>query len=378
MCSKFIRTSPELALKIAEGSYRGKLKIFLGYAPGVGKTYSMLNEAKRRIKYGQNVVIGYLETQNRADTEKNKEGIEQVPLKEIKYKGKIFYEPDVDRIIQLKPEVVLIDELAHSNPPSSKNKKRYQDVLEILSAGINVITTLNVQHIESLNFLTTNITRVDVSELVPYEVIDKADEVIVVDLPPEELIKRFREGKVFKEYYNSRIENYYNKNTLNALRSICLKAVAEEVDTDLYNYMKQKNINLNWHVAERIMVIIDSEAASRKLVVRGEKMAERFNSEIFVIYIRETNLFNLGSSKLSQLELRLKTISERVGAKFLVVESKSYIKSLCKYISENYITFVIIGNNISFKKRFRSYFRMKMLTRLIKNTEGVEFHIIPN
>jgi two-component system sensor histidine kinase KdpD len=378
MCSKFIRTSPELALKIAESSSRGKLKIFLGYAPGVGKTYSMLNEAKRRIKYGQNVVIGYLEAHNRADTEKNKEGIKEIPLKEIIYKGKIFYEPDVDRIIKLKPEVVLIDELAHSNPPTSKNKKRYQDVLEILSAGINVITTLNVQHIESLSFLTTNITRIEVSELVPYEIIDKADEVIVVDLPPEELIRRFREGKVFNEYYNSRIENYYNKNTLNALRSICLKAAADEVDTDLYNYMKQKNINLNWHVAERIMVIIDSEAASRKLVIRGEKMAKRFNSELFVIYIRKTSLFNLSNNNLSQLEIRLKTLSERLGAKFLVVESKSYIKSLCKYISENYITFVIIGNNSSFKKKIKNYFRMKMFTTLIKNTEGAEFHIIPN
>ncbi|GKU23745.1 sensor histidine kinase KdpD [Clostridium folliculivorans] len=377
MSNKFTRTSPEMALRIASKEKRGKLKIFLGYAPGVGKTYSMLNEAKRRIKYGQNVVIGYIEPHYRKDTEKNKQGIKEIPLKEIAYKGKIFYEPDIEKIIEYMPETVLIDELAHSNAPTSKNYKRYEDVLEILSKGINVLTTLNIQHIETLNFLAYNITRVDVSEIVPYEVVDNADEVIVVDVSPEELIKRLQEGKIFNNNYKNATENYFQKNTLNALRSICLKATADEVEDDLFSYMQQKNITLNWHVAERIMIFVDSEVSSQKLIIRGERMAKKFNSDLFVVYLKRESFFDFTNSQNTSIEERLKEVSESLGAKYFVIQEKEYIKTLYNFMKANYITFVLIGNSESIKGKFKNFIKMSMITKLIKKTDGVEFHIVP-
>lgn len=373
------RLSPEVALELAHKTKRGKLKIFLGYAPGVGKTCAMLNEGKRRVKYGQNVMIGALDTHGRSGTEKAEEGIEIIPMKKVLYKGKELEILDVDSIIDKKPEVVLVDELAKTNPPCCSNKKRYEDILEILDAGINVLTTVNIQHIESLNLLTTNITRINVTETIPDEILEKADEVIVIDISPEELIRRVKEGKVFTDSLKNKSVKYFQKNALSALRELCLKVTANEVEDDLFSYLKSKNIISNWHVAERVLVIIDLDASARKLIIRGERMAKRFNSELFIMApkCKYSKIFYKKYKKKNARLERLKAISEEVKGEFIVIKGSDYFIELKKFIEENFITCVIVGNKNQLKSKYINLIKMKMITRLIKESDNVEFHIIP-
>jgi two-component system sensor histidine kinase KdpD len=197
MSDKFKRISPEEALEITTNQNRGCLKIFLGYAPGVGKTYAMLNEGNRRLKRGQDVVIGYVESHNREETDRQIDDLETVPRKKVEYNGVVMEEMDTAAVIERKPYIALVDELAHTNVPGSRNKKRYEDVEEILNTGINVISTLNIQHMESLNDVIRNITGIAVRETIPDYIVDKADEVVVLDITPDALQNRLKRGNVY-------------------------------------------------------------------------------------------------------------------------------------------------------------------------------------
>src|SRR5579859_6486765 len=251
------RPEPEALLSELKRAARGRLKIFLGAAPGVGKTYAMLEAAQRRRKDGINLVVGILETHGRAETELLLEGLDTLPRKQIVYRDRSFYEMDLDAILKRRPRLAIVDELAHTNVPGSRHVKRYQDVQEILDSGIDVYTTLNIQHLESLNDIIASIARIRVRETVPDVVLNEADEIELIDLPPEDLIERLNQGKVYvKDQATRAISHFFSRGNLTALRELAMRAAAERVDAEMLTYMKAHAISGPWPTRERIMVCV--------------------------------------------------------------------------------------------------------------------------
>src|SRR5580658_7213578 len=245
------RPSPDALLKEAEKSQRGRLKIFLGAAPGVGKTYEMLSAAQARRREGIDVVIGVVETHGRAETEALTAGLEMMPRRSIVYRERTLTEMDLDAILARHPRLVLVDELAHTNAPGSRHPKRYLDVEELLAAGIDVSTTLNIQHVESLNDVVAKITRIRVRETVPDSIIDRADEVEVVDLTPEDLVQRLKDGKVYVPAQAERaVRHYFQPGNLTALRELALRRTAQRVDEQMVTYMRAHAISGPWAAGE--------------------------------------------------------------------------------------------------------------------------------
>ena len=293
------RLTPEEALKIAtEHPQKGKLKIFIGYAPGVGKSFTMLNEGNRRHQRGEDLVLGYVELHGRQETEKQIGNLEVIPHKKIEYGSKTMAEMDTDAIIKRHPTTVLIDELAHTNVPGSKYIKRYEDVDEILRAGINVITTLNVQHLESLNDVIKQITGVTVRETIPDGIVENADEIVAVDITVEALLNRLKRGDIYKkDKISDALSNFFREGNLNALREISLRQTAQEVDEELELYMKAHGIRESWQTTERILVCISPSQNAKKLIRRGALIARRYRCEWYVVAVESTGVI---SQKWSQ------------------------------------------------------------------------------
>ena len=259
---------------------RGIFKLFLGYAPGVGKTYSMLSEALRRCSRGEDVVMGVVETHGRKGIEELASQLEAVPRKKIEYKGTVFEEMDVDAILTRKPEVVLVDELAHTNIPGSKHRKRYEDIQDLLAANIDVVSTLNIQHIESIAPIVHSITGITVRETVPDWVPLTAAETVMVDLTPEALHNRMKRGDVYStEKVERSLKNFFRRGNLIALRELALRQVAEQVDRSLETYMEDEDIRKNWGVRERMAICISGNPAGQYLVARGARMARRMSMQ---------------------------------------------------------------------------------------------------
>ena len=276
--SEIIRPDPDTLLNRLKQeeiqSTKGKLKIFFGMCAGVGKTYAMLKAAHKAKADGINVVIGIVETHKRLDTEELLEGLEKVPLKELTYRETVFKEFDIDAILKLKPALVLIDELAHTNIPGSRNVKRYQDVIEILQNGIDVYTTLNVQHLESRAETVKQITGTTIRETVPDSILDQTDEIELVDITPDKLIQRLAEGKVYTgESSKQAIQNFFRKGNLTALREMSLRITAERVDKDLRNYKTEKNIYEVWKSGQRLMCAIGPSPYSANLNPLDKKIS---------------------------------------------------------------------------------------------------------
>lgn len=372
------RISPEDALKIANSQNRGHLKIFIGYAPGVGKTYTMLNEGNRRLKRGQDIVIGYVEAHQREETDEQKGDLEIVPRKKIEYNGVTLEEMDTDAIIGRKPYTVLIDELAHTNVPGSKNKKRYEDVEEILNSGINVITTLNIQHMESLNDVVRQITGITVRETIPDSIVEKADEVVVVDITPSALQNRLKRGNVYNlEKVPQALKNFFRKGNLNALREIALRQTAEEVDEDLSEYMKEHGIRDTWQTVERVMVCISPSTSAKKLIRRGGRIAKRYKCEWIVVSVNCTNLFapKLTEKSAEMLEAHFK-LAKQLGAEVITLTGKSVSGELSKFAEERHITQIIIGH--ATRTKLETMLRGSTVTKLLKKAKTIEIHVIPN
>lgn len=368
----------ENADKVFDIKNRGTLKIFIGYAPGVGKTYTMLNEGNRRKKYGEDVVIGYLETHERSETDKQIGELEIIPRKIIKYNKVEMEEMDTEAIIAKKPQFVLIDELAHFNVPGSKNKKRYQDVEEIILSGINVITTINIQHLESLNDVVHQITGYKVKETIPDYIVQRADEVVVVDLTPEALHNRLKRGNVFPlEKINEELKGFFRKGNLNALRELALRQTAEEVDDELSEYMRKEGIKDNWRTAERIMVCISPNLAAKKLIRRGARLANRYKCDWHVVTVNCTNAFaRKPSLKDRQLLHSHFQLSKQLGAETHTLEGKSVSEELSKWANERHITQMFIG--YPRRSRIETFLRGSTVNRLIKKLNNVDLHLIAN
>ena len=351
---------------------RGIFKLFLGYAPGVGKTYSMLSEALRRRSRGEDVVIGVVETHGRKGIEELSSQIEAVPRKKIEYKGTMFEEMDVDAILARKPEVVLVDELAHTNIPGSRHRKRYEDIQDLLAAKIDVVSTLNIQHIESIAPVVRSITGITVRETVPDWVPLTATETVMVDLTPEALHNRMKRGDVYStEKVERSLKNFFRRGNLIALRELALRQVAEQVDRSLETYMEDEDIRKNWGVRERLAICISGNPAGQYLVARGARMARRMDAELYVVYVDR----ELGpkESNATALAANLR-FAESLGAKVVRLRGRSVADSVAEFVRSKHITQVIFGR--SARTGWQRYLYLSAIQRFLRDSPSVDVHII--
>ncbi|MGB2589735.1 MAG: sensor histidine kinase KdpD [Candidatus Acidiferrum sp.] len=351
---------------------RGIFKLFLGYAPGVGKTYSMLSEALRRKSRGEDVVIGVVETHGRKGIEELASQMEAVPRKKIEYKGTIFEEMDVDAILARKPGVVLVDELAHTNIPGSLHRKRYEDVQDLLAANIDVVSTLNIQHIESIAPVVRSITGITVRETVPDWVPLTASETVMVDLTPEALHNRMKRGDVYStEKVERSLKNFFRRGNLIALRELALRQVAEQVDRSLETYMEDEDIRKNWGVRERMAICISGNPAGQYLVARGARMARRMDAELYVVHVeREIGPKEQNTATLTA-NLRF---AESLGATVVRLKGRSVADTVADFVRSKHITQVIFGR--APVHDWRKYLYLSAVHRFLRESPPVDIHIV--
>jgi two-component system, OmpR family, sensor histidine kinase KdpD len=365
---------PEEWLEVASPSQkaRGVFKLFLGYAPGVGKTFSMLSEALRRRSRGEDVVIGFIETHGRKGIEELAAQLEAVPRKKLEYKGTVFEEMDVDAILERRPAVVLVDELAHTNIPGSKRRKRYEDVQELLEANIDVLSTLNIQHIESIAPVVHSITGIVVRETVPDWVPLTASETVMVDLTPEALQNRMKRGDVYStDKVERSLKNFFRRGNLIALRELALRQVAEQVDRSLESYMETQDIRKNWGVRERMAVCVSSNPAGQYVIARGARMARRMDAELYVVHVdREIGPKEPNENALTA-NLRF---AESLGAKVIRLKGKSVADAVADFVRSKHITQVIFGR--APVRDWRKYLYLSAVHRFLRESPAVDVHIV--
>ena len=365
---------PEDWLEVASppAKTRGIFKLFLGYAPGVGKTYSMLSEAVRRKSRGEDVVVGVVETHGRKGLDEFLNQLEIVPRKKIEYKGTVFEEMDLEAILARNPAVVLVDELAHTNIPGSKHRKRYEDVQDILAAKIDVVATLNIQHIESIAPVVRSITGISVRETVPDWVPLTSSETVMVDLTPEALQNRMKRGDVYStEKVERSLQNFFRRGNLIALRELALRQVAEQVDRSLESYMEAQDIRKNWGVRERLAVCISTNPAGQYLVARAARMARRMDAELYVVHVDRE--FGLKESNKNALASNLK-FAESLGAKVVRLRGQSVADTVAEFVRAKHITQVIFGR--AAVRDWRKYFYLSAVHRFLRESPAVDVHIV--
>jgi two-component system, OmpR family, sensor histidine kinase KdpD len=365
---------PEEWLEVASPSAktRGIFKLFLGYAPGVGKTFGMLSEALRRRSRGEDVVIGVVESHGRKGIEELICGMEFVPRKKMEYKGTIFEEMDVDAILARKPAVVLVDELAHTNIPGSKHRKRYEDVQELLAANIDVVSTLNIQHIESIAPVVRSITGIVVRETVPDWVPLTASETVMVDLTPEALQNRMKRGDVYStEKVERSLKNFFRRGNLIALRELALRQVAEQVDRSLETYMEDQDIRKNWGVRERMAVCVSANPTGQYLIARSARMARRMDAELYVVHVDRE--FGPKETNLNALNANLK-FAENLGGKVVRLKGRSVADTIADFVRSKHITQVIFGR--APVHDWRKYLYLSAVHRFLRESPAVDVHIV--
>jgi two-component system sensor histidine kinase KdpD len=373
-----IRPSPEAMLKLAQAeevtAELGKLKIFLGYAAGVGKTYGMLEAARQRKKDGRDVVAGYVESHGRAETDVLLEGLEVLPRKEIRYMEVALQEMDIDAILARKPQIVLVDELAHSNAPGSRHEKRWQDVEEILEAGIDVYTTVNIQHFESLNDVVAQITGIIVRETVPDRLLDLAFEIKLIDIPPEDLLQRLHEGKIYiPDQAAKAIEKFFRPGNLMALRELSLRRTASRVDDQMRAYMETQSIAGPWATAERLLVCVSGSPYSEKLIRATCRLAEELKGQWFTLYIETPGGGRQVRENRESIwrDLRL---AEGLGALVATVTGTDVTDAVMEYAARHNITKIVMGKPN--KPRWREVFNPPVVDRIIRRSGAVDVVIV--
>jgi two-component system sensor histidine kinase KdpD len=369
-----VAKTPEewLAVTTPPEKTKGVLKLFLGYAPGVGKTYSMLTEAIRRHSRGEDVVIGVVETHGRKGICELVPQLEAVPRKKIEYKGTLFEEMDVDAVIARKPQVVLVDELAHTNIPGSKHRKRYEDVLEILQANIDVLSTVNIQHVESIAPTVNSITGIVVRETVPDWVLQLSDETVMVDLTPEALHNRMKRGDVYNQNkVEQSLKNFFRRGNLIALRELALRQVAEQVDRSLSSYMDEKEIRENWAVRERLAVCISSNPRAQYLLARAARMARRMDAELFAVHVDTGNGGDARDEKALAANLQF---AESLGATAVRLKGTSVPDAAAKFVREKHVTQMIFGRTAV--EGWQKLLYMNAISRFLKDAPAVDVHIV--
>jgi len=349
---------------------RGRHKILLGFAAGVGKTYKMLEEARRRRERGQDVVIGYIETHKRKGTEEQLSDLEIVPRKKIEYRGVTLEEMDTEAIIQRRPRVALVDELAHTNVPGSAREKRWQDVEVLLDAGITVLSTVNVQHLESLNDTVFDITGIRVRETIPDSVLREADEVTIVDITPRALMNRLQRGDIYApEKIEQALSNFFRQGNLSALREIALREVAREVDDDVTAYRKEKQIEQPWATGDRIMVCLSPSHESLRLLRRGWRIAQRLHADLVAVYVathppsaEEQEILRNDFALAERLNIPIVTLNGLVATEII------------RYAKQHEITQLVIGH--SSRSRWQELLKGSIISRLTRELRTVDILIV--
>src|SRR3954465_8201612 len=373
------RPSPEALLEAAtrEEGRVGKLRIFVGAAPGVGKTYEMLLQARARKKDGYDIVVGVVETHGRKETEALLEGLEVVPRRRVEYKGQWLEEMDLDAIIARRPQIALVDELAHTNAPGSRHPKRYLDVEELLTRGIDVYTTVNIQHIESLNDVVAQITHVRVRETVPDSVFDRADAVELIDLTPDDLIQRLKEGKVYVPRQAERaLEHYFSPGNLTALRELALRRTAERVDEQLLSHMQANAIAGPWAAGERILVCLSEDPRAAGLVRYTKRLADRLHAPWTAVAIETRRSLHLTDEQRDRLADTLR-LAEALGAEALTIPGagRRIADDLLGYARANNVTQIVIGK--STRSRWFEMTRGSVVHDLVSRAGNISIHVIP-
>jgi two-component system, OmpR family, sensor histidine kinase KdpD len=339
------RPSPEALLAAAQHEGRGRLKIFLGAAPGVGKTYEMLLSAQAKRREGVDVVVGIAEPHGRRETEPLLEGLEVISRRQAEYRGHILAEMDLDAILKRRPQLVLVDELAHTNAPGSRHPKRYLDVEELIAAGIDVFTTLNIQHVESLNDVIARITRIRVRETVPDSVLDEADDIEVIDLSPEDLIKRLHEGKVYVPQQAERaVRHFFSTGNLTALRELALRRTAQRVDEQLLSHMREHAISGPWPAGERLLVCVSEAPSTAGLIRYARRVADRLHLPWTAIYVETARTQRLTDAERDRVADHLR-LAERLGATTITIPGRNIADELIAYAGVNNITQIVIGKS---------------------------------
>src|SRR5579862_6876129 len=351
---------------------KGILKVFLGYAPGVGKTYSMLSEALRRRNRGEDVVIGYVENHGRKGVMELASQLEQVPYRKIEYKGTVFEEMDPEAIKVRNPRVVLVDELAHTNVPGSKRRKRYEDVLDLVEAKMEVLSTVNVQHLESISPMVGAITGIKIRETVPDWVLQHANEIVMVDLTPEALQNRMKRGEVYhSEKVDLALKNFFRRGNLIALRELALRQVAESVDRSLESYMEQAEIQDPWPVRERIAVCFSSNPRAQYLIARAARMARRMDAELFAIHVDTGNGTDARDEKSLAANLQF---AASLGATAVRLKGPNVPDAAAKFVREKHVTQMIFGRTAV--EGWQKLLYMNAISRFLKDAPAVDVHIV--
>jgi len=371
------RPSPESLLKMLQEKESAKLRVYIGAAAGVGKTYQMLEDAHQLKEQGIDVVIGVVETHGRAETQEQIKDLEIVPPRKIEYRGAIFDELDLRALIRRKPAVAIIDELAHTNIAGAKNEKRYQDVKELLDSGISVITAINIQHIESLNDVVERTTGVQVRETVPDCFFRKADEIIDVDVSIDTLRTRLRQGKIYSvEKIEQSLNNFFRKGNLAALRELSLRHVAQFQSAQDHEYREREGLDQPV-IPEKVMVCMASRGSAKKILRTGARIAGRLaNDDWFAVYVEtpqeETGRIDPTAYAALQENIRL---ADTLGAKVVKLKGTNVADELLKFARENGVTHVIFGQ--SARSRWQIIWRGSVINRFLREVKDAAVHVIP-
>jgi two-component system sensor histidine kinase KdpD len=373
------RPSPEALLAEARREERGRagrLKIFVGAAPGVGKTYEMLEAARAKLKEGVDVVVGVVETHGRKETEALLEGFEIIPRKPTVYVNRILDEFDIETALKRRPSLILVDELAHTNVPGSRHPKRYQDVKELLEAGIDVYTTVNIQHIESLNDVVAQITRVRVREIVPDEILDRADAIKLVDLTPDELIQRLKEGKVYIPAQAERaLKHYFSPANLTALRELALRRTAERVDEQLLEHMQARAIPGPWAAGERILVCVSEDPRSAGLVRHAKRLADRLHAPLTALCVETARSLQFGEEERDRIAEALR-LAERLDGEAVTIPAKArrIADDIISFAHKNNVTHIVVGK--STRSRWFEIVHGSVVHDLVRRAGNISVHVI--
>jgi two-component system sensor histidine kinase KdpD len=368
------RPSPDALLRQAAQEGKGRLKIFLGAAPGVGKTYEMLTDGHGRSRAGVDVVIGVVETHGRSETERLVRGYEIVPRRAMSYEGRTLHEMDLDAILARAPRLVLVDELAHTNAPGSRHPKRHQDVAELLDAGIHVYSTLNIQHVESLNDVVASFTRVRVRETVPDSVLETA-EIEVVDIPPDELIERLKEGKVYLPQEATRaLTHFFSKSNLSALRELALRRAAQAVDAQMLEHVRALGVGGTWAGSERIVVAVSELAGAEGLVRAAKRISDALHAPWTAVHVETPRTRGFGVEEHRRIAQVL-ALATQLGGGVATVPATSVIEGLKTYAAEARATQLVVGK--STRSRWFELRHGSVVDRLVRETPGIAVHVLP-
>jgi len=371
------RPNPDMLLQKVlqeQETPRGKLKIFFGACAGVGKTYAMLTAAKIKIQDGDDVVVGLVETHGRVETARLLDGYEIIAPAHLQYRNKAFDEMDLDALLLRKPKLVLVDELAHTNIPGSRHRKRWQDVEEILRVGIDVFTTLNVQHLESLNDIVGQITGIRVRETVPDRIFDIADEISLVDLPPDELLRRLREGKVYMPHQATRAaESFFRKGNLIALRELAMRRTADRIDSQMRDYRADMSISQVWHARDRILVCIGPNPESERLVRAASRLAQAMHADWIALFVETPDLQSLVPERRERIMAGLR-LAQELGAETTSIPGSDLAVSIAAFAHEHNITTLVLGQTEL--RGWRKLFQEDLAKAIAKHAPDLGLHVV--